>query len=71
MGKNKWNFKKTIEGDFVKIEFKDTKYKTIFRKKFQVRDKNAWLEVMGIAESFGISFADLVKFKLENYDKWI
>lgn len=52
------------KGDIVKIEVRDETFRILYRKKFNVSDRNAWWEVIQGIEIFGFSVVDLIKEKM-------
>lgn len=54
------------KGDLVKIEIRDATYRIIYKKKFNIRDKNAILSVVKALEDYsGFSIAELIREKLK------
>jgi len=57
-------------GDIIKIEIRDQTYKIIYRTKFNIRDKNSWINFFGSLEKFGFSVMEIIKEKIMK-DRWI
>lgn len=62
-------YQHNIKGNLVKVEIRDETYKVIYKKKFNIKDKNAWWDIINAAEKFGFSVAMLIRDKLMN--NWI
>ena len=56
----------TRTGDIVKIEIRDFTRRIIYRKRFNVKDKNAIMQVLSVLEGYsGYSIAGLIREKLK------
>ena len=53
-------------GDFVEVKIKDSTRRTVYRSKFNISDKSAILQLLGILEKYsGFSIYQLVQQKLK------
>ena len=54
------------EGIIVKVEIKDETYRTIYKTKFNIRDKNAILNHLRVLEEMsGFNVVEIIKQKLK------
>lgn len=76
MGKNKkknypYKYIHLREGDIVKIEIRDQTYRIIYRRTFNIKDKNAILSLIKILEDYsGFSVYQLIRQKLKIGEWW-
>jgi len=64
------NYSHWRKGDLVKVEIRDATYRLIYKKRFNIQDKNAILSVVKILEEYsGFSIRELIKEKL-NIGEW-
>ncbi len=65
------SYKHTRSGDKVKVEIRDHTRKILFRKKFNVQNKQAIYEVLKELEKFsGYSIHNLIQQKLKVGEWW-
>jgi len=54
------------EGDFVRVEIRDHSFRIIYKNKFNIQDKKAILNLLGVLEKFsGFSINEIIKMKLD------
>lgn len=64
-------YQHTRQGDIVKIEIRDFTRAIIYRNKFNIRDKNAIINLLKVLENYsGFSMYTLVKEKLGVEEWW-
>ncbi len=64
--KKKMEYAHSREGDTVKVEIKDSTRRTIYRTKFNIRDRKAIIAFLQVLENYSsFSITSLVKEKLK------
>jgi len=54
------------KGDYVRIEIRDYTHRTIYKNKFNIKDKNSILALLRALEKFsGFSVQEIIKRKIE------
>jgi len=71
MAKKKgFEYKHYRSGDIIKIEIRDMTYRVVYRKKFNINDKNAILNLLVTLEKYsGFSILELIKERM-NIGEW-
>jgi len=63
-------YKQQRQGDTVKVEIKDYTRRLIYRNKFNIRDKNALINLLQMLETYsGFTIIELIKMKIKS--NWI
>ena len=71
MEKKKIEYSHHRQGDIIKVEIRDFTRRMLYRKKFNVRDKQALLELLEVMEKFsGFSIYNLISEKLKFGEWW-
>jgi len=67
--KGKRSYSHHRSGDNVLVEIRDCRYKVLYKKKFEISDVASWMEVISLAEKFGLNVTKILKMKFD-LDKW-
>ena len=60
------NYMHYRKGDIIKIEIRDETYRILYKKKFNIMDKNAILSLLRTLEEFsGFSIIEIIKEKMK------
>jgi len=63
-------YKQQRQGDTVKVEIKDFTRRLIYRNKFNIRDKNALINLLQVLETYSdFTIIELIKMKMKS--NWV